>query len=165
MTSGKLDYGLHDPIFALAQQREGRLRVLAVSTAKRLQSQPDLPTMTESGVPMDLTLWWGVMVPAATPRPIIDKINQWFSQIVSTEETKKFLNDVRRRPDDQHPGTRPGNVRDRDQGMGRIRPDGQDRAAMTAGAANCCRTRVHAATSCCKSELLHERRSRTVDVC
>ena len=93
MTSGRIDYGLHDPIFALAQQREGRLRVLAVSTGKRLQSQPNLPTMAEFGVPMDLTLWWGVMVPAATPKPIIDTINRWFSQIVSTEETKKFLND------------------------------------------------------------------------
>jgi tripartite-type tricarboxylate transporter receptor subunit TctC len=92
--SGRIDYGLHDPIFALAQQREGRLRVLAVSTGKRLLSQPDLPTMTESGIPMDLSLWWGVMVPTATPRPIIEKINQWFSQIVSTEETKKFLNDA-----------------------------------------------------------------------
>jgi tripartite-type tricarboxylate transporter receptor subunit TctC len=92
--SGKIDYGLHDPIFALAQQREGRLRVLAVSTGKRLISQPDLPTMAESGIPMDLSLWWGVMVPTATPKPIIDKVNAWFSQIVSTEETKKFLNDA-----------------------------------------------------------------------
>jgi len=92
MQSGKLDYGLHDPIFALAQQREGRLRVLAISASKRLQSQPDLPTMTESGVPMDLDLWWGVMVPTGTPKPIIDKINAWFGEIVRTEETKKFLN-------------------------------------------------------------------------
>jgi tripartite-type tricarboxylate transporter receptor subunit TctC len=92
MLSGKLDYGLHDPIFALAQQREGRLRVLAVSAGKRLQSQPDLPTMTESGIPMKLDLWWGVMVPTGTPKPIIDTINRWFSQIVRTEETKKFLN-------------------------------------------------------------------------
>ena len=92
MLSGKLDYGLHDPIFALAQQREGRLRVLAISASKRLQSQPDLPTMTESGIPMDLDLWWGVMVPTGTPKPIIDTINRWFSQIVRTEETKKFLN-------------------------------------------------------------------------
>jgi tripartite-type tricarboxylate transporter receptor subunit TctC len=91
--SGKLDYGLHDPIFALAQQREGRLRVLAISASKRLQSQPDLPTMTESGVPMDLDLWWGVMVPTGTPKPIIDRINGWFAEIVRTEETKKFLND------------------------------------------------------------------------
>ena len=93
LLSGKIDYGLHDPIFALAQQREGRLRILAVSTGKRLQSLPDIPTMAESGVAMDLELWWGVMVPSATPQPIISKINQWFTQIVGTDETKKFLND------------------------------------------------------------------------
>jgi tripartite-type tricarboxylate transporter receptor subunit TctC len=91
LQSGKLDYALHDPIFGLAQQREGRLRILAVSTKQRLQSAPDLPTMTESGIPMDLNLWWGVMVAAGTSKPIIDQINKWFSDIVSTEETKKFL--------------------------------------------------------------------------
>jgi tripartite-type tricarboxylate transporter receptor subunit TctC len=91
LTSGKLDYGLHDPIFALSQVREGRLRALAVSTAERLKSQPTIPTMKESGVPMDLSLWWGVMVASGTPRPIIDKINQWFKQIVSAEDTIKFL--------------------------------------------------------------------------
>ena len=91
LQSGKLDFGMHDPIFALAQQREGRLRILAVSTAKRLQSIPDIPSMAESGVPMDLELWWGVMLAAGTPKPIIDKINGWFSEIVKTEETRKFL--------------------------------------------------------------------------
>jgi tripartite-type tricarboxylate transporter receptor subunit TctC len=94
MQSGRIDYGLHDPIFALAQARANRLRILAVSTGQRLLSQPDLPTMTESGVPMDLSLWWGVMVPIATPKPVVDKINGWFRQIVSTEETKKFLADA-----------------------------------------------------------------------
>jgi tripartite-type tricarboxylate transporter receptor subunit TctC len=94
MQSGRIDYGLHDPIFALAQARANRLRILAVSTGQRLLSQPDLPTMSESGVPMDLSLWWGVMVPIATPKPVVDKINAWFRQIVSTEETKKFLADA-----------------------------------------------------------------------
>jgi tripartite-type tricarboxylate transporter receptor subunit TctC len=89
--SGKLDYGLHDPIFALGQMREGRLRVLGVSTGKRLQSVPELPTMAEQGVPMNLELWWGVMVVTGTPKPIIDKINGWFSQIVASEDTRKFL--------------------------------------------------------------------------
>ena len=93
LLSGRIDYAIHDPIFALGQAREGRIRILAVSTGKRLLSQPDIPTMTESGIPMDLSLWWGVMVPSATPRPIVDKINGWFSQIVSTPETKKFLAD------------------------------------------------------------------------
>jgi tripartite-type tricarboxylate transporter receptor subunit TctC len=92
LLSGKVDYGMHDPVFSLAQQREGRLRILAVSTARRLEANPDLPTMTESGVPMDLTGWWAAVLPSATSRPVIDKINEWFVEIVKTEETRKFLN-------------------------------------------------------------------------
>jgi tripartite-type tricarboxylate transporter receptor subunit TctC len=94
LATGKLDYGCHDAVFSLSQQREGRLRVLAVSTGSRLQSLPDTPTMKESGIPMDLDLWWGVMLASGTPRPIIDKVNQWFIQIVSQPDTKKFLNDA-----------------------------------------------------------------------
>jgi len=93
MENGRIDYGLHDPVFVLAQVRAGRLRPLAVSTAERLAAAPDIPTMTESGIPMNLALWWGVMVPAATPDPIANKINQWFKELVSLPETKKFLND------------------------------------------------------------------------
>jgi tripartite-type tricarboxylate transporter receptor subunit TctC len=93
MANGKLDYALHDPVFALAQQRAGRWRVLAVSASQRLQAAPDIPTMTESGFPMSLDLWWGVMMPTATPKPIVDTVNRWFSQIVGTPETRKFLAD------------------------------------------------------------------------
>jgi tripartite-type tricarboxylate transporter receptor subunit TctC len=92
MLSGKVDYGMHDPVFSLAQQREGRLRILAVSTGKRLEANPEAPTMAESGVPMDLTGWWAAMLPAGAPKPVVDKVNQWFSEIVKTEETKMFLN-------------------------------------------------------------------------
>jgi tripartite-type tricarboxylate transporter receptor subunit TctC len=92
MLSGKLDFAMHDPVFALAQQREGRLRILAVSTGKRLDALPNQPTMTELGIPMDLTGWWAAMVPAGTPKPVVDKIHQWFVQMVSSDETKKFLN-------------------------------------------------------------------------
>jgi tripartite-type tricarboxylate transporter receptor subunit TctC len=92
LTSGRLDYGLHDPVFSLSQQREGRLRILAVSTATRLAASADLPTMTELGIPMDLTGWWAAMVPTGTPKPVIDKINTWFVQMVSSDETKAFLN-------------------------------------------------------------------------
>jgi tripartite-type tricarboxylate transporter receptor subunit TctC len=91
LQSGKLDYAVHDPIFGLAQRREGRLRILAVGSSERLGAAPDVPTMKESGIPMDLNLWWGIMLPAATPRPIVDKINGWFKEINANEETKKFL--------------------------------------------------------------------------
>jgi tripartite-type tricarboxylate transporter receptor subunit TctC len=92
ITSGKVDFGMHDPVFSLAQQREGRLRILAVSTGKRLQASADLPTMAESGVPMDLTGWWAAMVPTGTPQPVIDQIHKWFVEIVSSDETRAFLN-------------------------------------------------------------------------
>ena len=92
LTSGKLDFGMHDPVFALAQQRAGRLRILAVSTGERLAAVPDLPTMTEAGIKMDLTGWWAAMVPTGTPQPVIDQINKWFVQIVSSDDAKKFLN-------------------------------------------------------------------------
>jgi tripartite-type tricarboxylate transporter receptor subunit TctC len=55
--------------------KSGRLKAFAVSTAKRSRLVPDLPTIEELGVPdFDATVWFGLMAPAATPRPIIDKL-------------------------------------------------------------------------------------------
>ena len=91
--SGRLDYGMMDPVFALSQARAGRLRMLAVSTPQRMQAVPDLPTMAEAGVPgVELLTWFSAIVPAATPRSIVDKINKWFNEVLATEETKTFLN-------------------------------------------------------------------------
>ena len=92
MLSGKLDYGMLDPVFGLAQQREGRLRVLGISAGTRLRSIPDLPTMTEQKVPMDLIAWWAAMVPMGTPKAVVDQINLWFTYMIQTDETTKFLN-------------------------------------------------------------------------
>jgi tripartite-type tricarboxylate transporter receptor subunit TctC len=82
-----------DPVSALSHTRAGRWRMLAVSTAQRVQAVPDLPTMKEAGVPgVELLTWFAALVPSATPRPIIDKLNAWFKDVLLREETKKFLN-------------------------------------------------------------------------
>ncbi len=91
MASGAVDYGMHDPVFGLAQQRENRLRILGVSTGQRLKASPDLPTMAEQGIPMDLTGWWAAMIPAGASPAVVEQINKWFVQVVSSEETIKFL--------------------------------------------------------------------------
>jgi tripartite-type tricarboxylate transporter receptor subunit TctC len=91
MASGTVDFGCHDPVFPLSQAREGRLRVLAVASARRLAAAPDLPSMSELGYPMDLMGWFAATVPAATPRPIVDKINAWFNQMLAADETRSFL--------------------------------------------------------------------------
>jgi tripartite-type tricarboxylate transporter receptor subunit TctC len=91
MASGNVDFGCHDPVFALSRVREGRLRVLAVASTDRLKAAPDYPSMTEAGFPMDLMGWFSAMVPVATPRPIVDQINTWINQIHAMPETAKFL--------------------------------------------------------------------------
>ncbi len=93
LMDGKLDYGMQDPVFSLAQAREGRLRILAHSSGTRLNAIPDVPTMAESGVPgMDLTSWWALHVPAGTPAPVIMALNGWMKQVLEMDDTKQFLN-------------------------------------------------------------------------
>jgi tripartite-type tricarboxylate transporter receptor subunit TctC len=88
---GNIDYALPDNIQAMAQARAGRMRILAVGAGERMHAAPDLPTMTELGYPMDVRTWWAGLVPAATPRPIVDQLNVWFNQVVATDETRTFL--------------------------------------------------------------------------
>jgi tripartite-type tricarboxylate transporter receptor subunit TctC len=92
MLGGNLDYAMMEPIFSTAQQRQGRLRILGVSSAERLQAAPDLPTFLEQNIPISMNLWWAAMVPAQTPKPIQDQLTAWFNQVTSSEEAKKFLN-------------------------------------------------------------------------
>jgi tripartite-type tricarboxylate transporter receptor subunit TctC len=92
--SGKIDYAAVDNIQAMAQVSAGRMRLLAIGAATRMQSAPDLPTLTEFGYPSDIRSWWAALVPSATPRPIVERLNAWFSEVVRTEESKKFLNGI-----------------------------------------------------------------------
>ena len=66
-----------------AQIQAGKLRALAVTTAKRFPLLPDLPTIAESGYPgFEALAWNGVMVPAATPKPIIARLNAEMNAIL-----------------------------------------------------------------------------------
>lgn len=94
LASGVIDYAIPDNVLAVAQARAGRMRILAVSTAERMQSAPDYPTMTESGYPMDLRGWWAGLVPAGTPKPVVEQLGAWISQIVSSDDGKKFLANI-----------------------------------------------------------------------
>jgi tripartite-type tricarboxylate transporter receptor subunit TctC len=92
---GTLDYVMLDPVLALAQARENKLRILAVSTKERISAVPDIPSMHESGVTgMDILGWWSAQVPAATQRPIVDQLGQMFSEVVASPDAKEFLNRV-----------------------------------------------------------------------
>jgi tripartite-type tricarboxylate transporter receptor subunit TctC len=73
---------------------EGKLiRALAATSMKRSSMFPDLPTIAESGLPgFDAVLTYGLVAPAGTPRPIIDKLNRALRAALETDEVKRRLN-------------------------------------------------------------------------
>jgi tripartite-type tricarboxylate transporter receptor subunit TctC len=95
LLSGHIDVMFADAAYTLREMQNGRLRPLAISTKERMKSMPDIPTVTEGGLPpMDIVVWWAVMVPAGTPQPIKDKLRGWFDHILRTEDTEKFLRSI-----------------------------------------------------------------------
>ncbi len=75
-----------------AHIKAGRLRALAVTTAKRSAGAPELPTMQEAGVPgYEVVGWYGVLAPAKTPQPILAKLNREIVRILQTQEMKERL--------------------------------------------------------------------------
>jgi len=91
MLSGRIDFWFTDASFAVGQIAAGRLGCLGVTGTKRTGVMPDVPTMIEQGVPVELTAWWAALVPAGTPKPVVDKLAGWIGQISATEETREFL--------------------------------------------------------------------------
>jgi tripartite-type tricarboxylate transporter receptor subunit TctC len=64
--------------------KSGKLKGLAVSTLKRSKALPDVPTMVEAGVPdFEVDSWYAMLVPAKTPRPIIDKLNKALNTVLA----------------------------------------------------------------------------------
>ena len=103
LLAGQLDFIAFDSTWTLAQQKNGFVRILAVTTVKRSAALPEVPTMQEAGFKdYDMTPWWGVLVPAGTPRAVIDKLAGWFNQITNSEEGRQFL---ARAAFDPFPGT------------------------------------------------------------
>ena len=69
---------------AAAQVKAGKLRALAVSTTKRSPAFPEVPTMQEAGVAdFEVDSWYAMLVPAKTPRPIIDKLNKALNTVLA----------------------------------------------------------------------------------
>jgi tripartite-type tricarboxylate transporter receptor subunit TctC len=91
LASGAIDFAVFDPTMALAQQKEGRLRILAVTSGERFRPTGDIPTFKEQGINIDLLGWWAAMVPAKTPDHIAQTINRWFADALADPETVEFL--------------------------------------------------------------------------
>ena len=75
--------------------KNGRLRVLGIGGLKRSKIMPDVPTIAESGLPgYESNMWWGIMVPARTPKPVVQKLNHDIRQAVDAGDIPQRFADL-----------------------------------------------------------------------
>lgn len=92
LISGEISAMFATALSGIPHIKSGRIRPLGVTTLKRLQILPDVPTIAETGLPgFKTSQWFGFLAPAGTPRPIIDRIHQALSRAASSPEVKSRL--------------------------------------------------------------------------
>ena len=91
VASGRLDLFVGPP-FAVMPLYEGKqVKVLAVTGKERLASAPDVPTLTESGIPIVTYAWLGICAGAGTPQPIINLLNSEITPILKSDDYRALL--------------------------------------------------------------------------
>lgn len=90
--AGEVDMVFGEPSTLLPHVASGKLRAIATTGGKRSISLPQLPTIAESGVPgYDVTSWNGVLVPAGTPKEVINKLNTEFNKVLANPDMRERL--------------------------------------------------------------------------
>lgn len=94
LLAGEVDLTLNSPLEVLPHAKSGKLRALAVTTAKRSAVAPELPTMAEAGLPgYEFIVWWGVLAPARTPGDVVSKVYSEISKALEAPEVRqRFTN-------------------------------------------------------------------------
>jgi tripartite-type tricarboxylate transporter receptor subunit TctC len=95
LVSGRITMSFANIVNVLPLAREGKMRPLAITSAKRSALAPDLPTMAESGFPgFEAVPWFGLLAPAGTPKDIIDKLHGDTVKALALPEVRKKFDEL-----------------------------------------------------------------------
>jgi len=90
LLAGQIDMMVSDALPVSQHIKSGRLRALAITSAKRSPMMPDIPTFAEAGLPGLVAVnWWGVFLPAGTPKPVVDAYNAALVKIMANPDLKE----------------------------------------------------------------------------
>ena len=90
MMAGHVQLGFMSIQPLIPQVKAGTLRALAITSGKRSAAMPELPTIAESGLPgYDIGTWWGLLAPAKTPRPIVERIAAAMRKVTAIPSVKE----------------------------------------------------------------------------
>ncbi len=91
LVAGTIQMALGSAPIQVPLAREGRIRILAVGTAERVASLPEIPTLLESGIAFDTLASNAIFVPAATPRPVVERLNREIAAILQEPEVRQRI--------------------------------------------------------------------------
>jgi tripartite-type tricarboxylate transporter receptor subunit TctC len=94
LIGGQVELAMASTAAQAQHVRGGRMRALVLTGDKRSHTMPDVPTLTESGVPVSAYAWWGILAPAGTPRPIIDKVVAELNKAINLPDVHKTLTET-----------------------------------------------------------------------
>ncbi len=99
LMGGQIQLAIETSGSALPQIKGGKVRALAVTTAKRAPALPELPTLAEAGLKgYEMTTWYGILAPKGTPREIVTKLNKEIVAILKSPEMKQRLDEIGAEP-------------------------------------------------------------------
>jgi tripartite-type tricarboxylate transporter receptor subunit TctC len=92
LIAGRIDFTLDSLSISGPQAKAGKLKALAVTSAQRLPSLPELPTIAESGVPdYEFRSWMGLVAPAGTPAAVVARLNGELVRVLRTREAQEYF--------------------------------------------------------------------------
>ena len=104
LIGGQIQMGFDNLPSSIAQVRGGKVRALAVTTAKRWPGAPEIPTMAEAGVPgYEMSAWFGLLAPAGTPKAVVDRLQREVAAILKLPEVEKQFFELGAEPSGMSP--------------------------------------------------------------
>jgi len=91
LASGEVGFSVNNILDTRTFVNQGKLRALAVTGSKPSPAMPDVPTLIDAGIQVEANLWTGLFAPAATPKPIVEQLNQELMRIFDTREMREWL--------------------------------------------------------------------------
>ncbi len=92
LMGGQVDLGIGSAALLTPHVRSGKVRAVATTGEKRAPTLPDVPTLIEQGIPgLAVYAWWGILAPAGTPRPIVDRFHAELQKALNLPDVRKTL--------------------------------------------------------------------------
>jgi len=99
LLGGQVKYAIEIPAVYIPHIKADKLRAVAVTGKERMPALPDVPTFAEAGIPeFDIQSWYGLLAPAGTPRPIVEKLSAEIQDILKSPDVQKRLQAIEAEP-------------------------------------------------------------------